>query len=168
VRLTDAERAFFAGLPAKLGVLVLTEDWCGDSAANLPIVVALGRETGKLDVRILRRAGNEDVAERYTLADGRNHIPTYIVYDAARNELGHLIERPAAINDDVNGFKAAWFGRHPELGDASTAISALSPEQREQFRADQHAFRRSLRHREQRALIASFRAIAERAFAQAR
>jgi hypothetical protein len=167
VRLTDEERAFFAELPEKFGVLVLTEDWCGDSAANLPIVVALARETGKLDVRILRREGNEDIANRYKLADGRNHIPTYIVHDAELNEVGHAIERPAEINDDVSGFKLHWFGDHPGWGDSATSISTLEPEQRQQFGIDQRAFRRTLRDREQRALIAAFRAIAERTLAPA-
>jgi hypothetical protein len=166
-RITREEHAFFAAMPAPLGVLVLTEDWCGDSAANLPIVVRLARDTGGLTVRILRREGNEDIAGRYLLDDGRNHIPTYIVHDEALNELGHIIERPAAVTEKINAFRAGWHARHPGLGDAATAIAELEPEVRERFLADLKDYRKELRDVEQRALIAGLRAIAERALAPA-
>ena len=87
-RFTAEERAPFEALDRPLTVLVLTEDWCGDSNANLPMVVALARQTGGLDLRILTREGNEDIADRYQLADGRNHIPTYIVLDEELGEIG--------------------------------------------------------------------------------
>jgi hypothetical protein len=167
VRLTEEERAFFDALPARLEVLVLTEDWCGDSAANLPIVVGLARQTGKLNLRILRREGNDDIAGHYLLPDGRNHIPTFIVHNAQLNETGNLIERTSGITEKLDAFKSSWFAAHPELGDASTPISALAPEMKQQFRADQRAFRRTVRDQEQREIIAAFRTLAEQALAPA-
>src|SRR5215217_5730815 len=112
-RFTAEERAPFEALPRPLTVLVLTEDWCGDSNANLPMVVALARQTGKLDLRILTREGNEDIADRYQLADGRNHIPTYIVLDEELGEIGHFIERPAALTEKLGEFRRDWFAAHP-------------------------------------------------------
>ena len=160
--ITDEERRFFAGLPAPLDVLVLTEDWCGDSATNLPIIVRLARETGRLTLRILRREGNEDIAGRYQLADGRNHIPTYIVLDHDLDELGHFIERPAAITDKLAAFKSSWFAQHPEL-DPNTPIGELAPALRESYLDSRAAARRACWDLEQREMIAAFRAIVERA-----
>jgi hypothetical protein len=161
--LTAGERGFFAALPAPLDVLVLTEDWCGDSAANLPIVARLAQETGGLTLHILRREGNEDISDRYQLDDGRNHIPTYIVLDAELNEIGHFIERPAAVTEKLDAFKASWFAEHPELGDGSVSIRDMEPEVRERYLTDQRAYRRGLRDLEQREMVAAFRAIASRA-----
>jgi hypothetical protein len=166
-RITDEERGFFAHLPEPLQVLVLTEDWCGDSATNLPIVVQLARETGGLTLRILRREGNEDIADRYLLADGRNHIPTYIVHDGDLNELGHVIERPEAVTARMAPFRAAWFADHPEAGTVDTPIGELASEARERFLADLTEYRRGLWELEQREIISAFRAIAQRAFSPA-
>jgi Thioredoxin len=161
--LTDAERARFARLPEPLTVLVLTEDWCGDSAANLPVVMRLAHETEKLDLRILRREGHEPIAGLYLLEDGRNHIPTYIVLDRDLNELGHFIERPAAITAKLNEFAGAWFAEHPDLGSADTPIGELPPAVKERYLAERRAFRARFFDLEQREIIAAFAAIAERA-----
>src|SRR5215204_3591457 len=141
VRFTDAERAAFEGLPQPLMVLAMTEEWCGDSVANLPIVIALARETGALDLRILPRAGNEDITDRYTLGDGRNHIPTYIALDGDLNEVGHFIKRTPAITDELNVFRREWFAARPESGNAETPISELSPEARAAYLPAMRAFR---------------------------
>ncbi len=167
VRLTAPERAPFERLPAPLTVLVLTEDWCGDSAANLPIVVALAWQTGGLDVRILKREGNEDIAGRYLLDDGRNHIPTYVVLDERMEEVGHLIERPAAVGEVMQRFRTEWFAAHPDLGSAETPIGELSPEAREQFLPAMRAHRTEHRDLERREIVAAFARIVERAFAAA-
>jgi hypothetical protein len=162
VRLTDEERAPFARLPSPLTVLVLTEDWCGDSAANLPMVVALAQQTGGLDVRILKREGNEDITDNYTLADGRNHIPTYIALDGDLNEVAHFIERPAAITEKQAVFRAEWFAANPHLGSAETPIGELSPEAREQFMPAMRAFRAEHRDLERREIAAAFARMVER------
>lgn len=166
-RLTEEERTFFRALPAPLTVLVLTEDWCGDSAANLPIVVALAAETSKLDLRILTRTGNEEIADRYRLADGRNHIPTYIVLDAHLNEIGHLIERPAAVTAQTEAFKVAWFAERPALGSADAALGELEPEVRARYLDAAREHRITLRELEQREMIAAFAELAVQAFATA-
>jgi hypothetical protein len=165
--LTDAERARFARLPAPLTVLVLTEDWCGDSTANLPIVMRLARETGSFDLRILQRDEHKQIAERYLLDDGRNHIPTYIVLDQDLNELGHFIERPAAITEKLHEFAVAWFGRHPDLGSADTPIGELAPEVKARYLVERRAFRSGYFDLEQREVIAALADIAERTTAPA-
>lgn len=153
---TAAERAPFLALERPLTVLVLTEDWCGDSAANLPMVVRLARDTGGFTVRLLTRAGNEDLADQYKLADDRNHVPTYIVLDERLEEIGHLIERPAAVTQRVAAFRSAWFAANPQVGDAATAVADLPPEARERYLRDLRAFRTTLRDLERREIAAVF------------
>jgi hypothetical protein len=167
VRLTPEERAPFERLPRPLTVLVLTEDWCGDSVANLPIVIALARETGGLDVRILKREANEDIAGRYLLADGRNHIPTYVVLDERLEEIGHVIERPEAVSEAMRPFKSAWFAERPHLGSADTAVADLPAEAREEYLAALRQVRAEHRDLERREIVAAFTGIVERAFAPA-
>lgn len=161
VRLTPEERAPFERLPRPVTVLVLTEDWCGDSVANLPIVIALARETGGLDLRILKREGNDDIAGRYLLADGRNHIPTYIILDERLEEIGHVIERPDAITDQLRPFKSAWFAERPHLGSADTAIADLPADAREEYLAALRTVRAQLRDLERREIVAAFAAIVD-------
>jgi len=167
VRLTEEERAPFVGLASPVTVLVFTEDWCGDSHANLPMVIALGRETGGLDVRILKREGNEEITDNYKLADGRNHIPTYIALDGDLNEVDHFIERPAAITEKLGVFRAEWFAANPHLGSAETPIGELSPEAREQFLPAMRAFRAEHRELERREIAFAFARMVERAPATA-
>src|SRR4051812_26892581 len=42
----------FKGLPKKVNVLALAEDWCGDVIANLPILGRIANESGTLNVRV--------------------------------------------------------------------------------------------------------------------
>jgi Thioredoxin len=165
VRFTDDERGAFAGLPGPLTVLVLTEDWCGDSLANLPLVIALARETGALELRILKREGNEDITDNYRLADGRNHIPTYIALDGGLNEVGHFIERAPAITEKLTAFRLGWFAAHPELGSAETPISELSAEARAAYLPAMRAFRAEHRELERREMVAAFARLAQGAVA---
>jgi hypothetical protein len=165
-RITDEERSFFTALPSPLNVLVLSENWCPDCTTNVPIIVRLAQETGTLNVRLLKRDGNEEIANQYTLADGRNHIPTYILLDENLRELGHFLERPEAVTERLAGVRAAWYAAHPAL-DPSAPLSEAPEPLRAQFRDEYGAARRNLWDLEQREIIAAFRAIAERALTAA-
>lgn len=165
VQFTEEERGAFAEVPEPLTVLVLTEDWCGDSLANLPVVVALARETGALELRILKREGNEDIADNYTLADGRNHIPTYIALDGGLNEVGRFIERAEAIAEKLTAFRRGWFAAHPALGSAEMPISELSAETRAAYLPAMRSFRAEHRKLERREMVKAFARLAQGAFA---
>lgn len=163
MQITDEERAFFKGLSSPLNVLVLSENWCPDCTTNVPIIVRLAEETGGLNVRLLKRDGNEAIANQYTLADGRNHIPTYIILDEKLHELGHFLERPEAVTERLAEVRASWYAAHPAI-DAAAPLSEAPEELRAQFREIYGAARRKLWDLEQREIIAAFRAIAERAY----
>src|SRR5689334_3584628 len=56
LQLNSNDEQVFRGLPQRLNVLALAEDWCGDVIANLPIVGRLAEASqGKLNLRVLLR-----------------------------------------------------------------------------------------------------------------
>ena len=73
-------------------VLVVTEPWCGDSLANLPVIVALCRRAG-VELRIVRRDEHIELIDRY-LTNGGRSIPIAIVLDEDFEELFHWGPRP--------------------------------------------------------------------------
>jgi hypothetical protein len=74
-------------------VLVITEPWCGDSLAILPVVLKLFRAVGDV-VRIVRRDEHPDLIDHY-LTQGGRAIPIVIVLDEEFNERLHWGPRPA-------------------------------------------------------------------------
>lgn len=115
VVLNAEDEAFFAGLPQQIHVLVITEDWCGDAMNNIPVLVCLARAGDRLDLRFVLRDQNPDLMARY-LKDGQHHsIPVFVFFDANFRELGHWIERPAAISAKQGAALAELFATAPEL-----------------------------------------------------
>jgi hypothetical protein len=79
-------------------VLVITEPWCGDSLAILPVVVKLFGEVGRSDIRIVRRDENHDLMDRY-LTRGARAVPIVIVLDQDYQERCHWGPRPHAAQE---------------------------------------------------------------------
>ncbi len=73
-------------------VLVITEPWCGDSLANLPVITELSRRAG-IGVRIALRDRNLEVIDRY-LTNGGRAIPIVVALDEGFNEIFHWGPRP--------------------------------------------------------------------------
>lgn len=115
VQLGADDLAFFQSLPQPLDVLVLTEDWCGDAIANLPVLGRLAAESGKLNLRVFLRDQNLDLIDQY-LNDGKHRsIPTFVFFGDDFRELGHWIERPAAISAKRATAMAELYATAPEL-----------------------------------------------------
>ncbi len=53
--LRPEDMAFFHALPQSINTLVITEDWCGDALANVPVLAKVASETGKLNLRLFLR-----------------------------------------------------------------------------------------------------------------
>lgn len=86
--------------------LVLTEDWCGDSAFSLPIIVALARLTDQVTLRILLRDANLDIMDQY-LTNGTRGIPKLIAFDPETGrELFQWGPRPAELAQAREAWKA--------------------------------------------------------------
>src|SRR5688572_26515268 len=78
-------RAAFSGAPLRF--LVLTEDYCGDSAQFVPPVVRLSQELDSVEVRFLLRNQHRDLAAGYLRKDGYQPIPVLILLDQDGSEL---------------------------------------------------------------------------------
>jgi hypothetical protein len=97
--LPDADIEAFRALPRTLRTVVLTEDWCSDAVATLPLLAALAERSGKLDVRIVLRDSNLDLMDAHLNKGKFRSIPTFIFYDDDWNEVGAWLEKPATIAD---------------------------------------------------------------------
>ena len=77
-------------------LLVLTEDWCGDAIAAVPVIAAVAGCTASMQLRCLPRDRNLDLMDEH-LTDGQRSIPKLLVYDDAFIERGSWGPRPAGL-----------------------------------------------------------------------
>jgi hypothetical protein len=121
------DRAALAG--KKLNVLVLTEDWCGDAIANLPVLGRLAKETGALDIRVFLRDQNDDLMAQY-LNDGSRSIPVFAFFDRDFRELGRFVERPKSVTERRATERAKVFASDPAFGSPDQPVDRLSADVR--------------------------------------
>jgi len=121
--LTDEQRFAFENDPIR--ILVLTEDFCGDSAQFIPPVARLSRESPDVDLRVLRRDERREFAASYVRKDGYQAIPVFIVLDRDGNERGYVIERPQVAYDDMAAETRRFAAAHPELEGANRTYDRM-------------------------------------------
>jgi selT/selW/selH-like putative selenoprotein len=160
--------AYFARLPQPCNVLVLAEDWCGDVINNLPVLGRLAEESGKLNVRVFLRDQNLDIMDQYLNRGEHRSIPTFVLFDAAFNELGHWIERPARVSEMQAQMRRDLFARDPLLASFApdTPFAQLSEEARERLREANSKFREENRTFSDHEVVRELRAIFEGSQAQ--
>jgi hypothetical protein len=88
---------------ARVRILAIVEDWCGDASNTVPVLARLGREASCLEMRVVRRDEHPLVMDRY-LTNGSRSIPIVILLDAAFREIGHWGPRPSELQ--------AWVMEH--------------------------------------------------------
>ncbi|MEX2443433.1 MAG: thioredoxin family protein [Alkalispirochaeta sp.] len=113
-----------AVLPApadQLRLVILTEDWCGDSASTLPYIARLAEEL-QIPARVFRQSRNTRLKQWYT-DHGTEHIPVVSLLapedgddgeSKLWNEWLRWVERPEAAQDKVKEWMKAN-PRFPEL-----------------------------------------------------
>ena len=125
VQLTPSERAAVAEIQRPLRVLVMTEDWCGDSLMNLPILARLTEAAPDMEARLFIRSRWPDLrawfAERQITA-----VPVFAFLDENFQYLGAWVERPKAAYARM----AQWNEAHPEVS-AIQKDESLSKEERQ-------------------------------------
>jgi len=91
-------------------LLVLAEDWCGDSVNTVPVIAALASRASNVDLRILTRDDNLDIMDahltrgaRSTAAEGSRSIPIAILIDEQWRERGWWGPRPRELQNWVLG-----------------------------------------------------------------
>ena len=124
-----------------LHILVLTEDWCGDSTQFVPMVIKLAQQIPTVEVRILRRDEHRDLADRYRRKDGYQAIPVFIVLDSEMQELGALIERPERATAEIVEEQKRFLAAHPELPGGNRAFDRMPEETRQAIKQHIAAWR---------------------------
>ncbi len=81
--------------------MVLTENWCGDSAQNLPYIAKIAEQSDKIDLRILHRDENLDIMDQYLTNRKARSIPKLVAFDEDGNELFQWGPRPAYAQEFV-------------------------------------------------------------------
>ena len=104
-----ALKTAIAGIPGPVRATVMTEDWCGDSACNIPILASLFSGAG-IELRIIRGSEQQDLNDYYSKS-GADHIPVISIWDGDFNEIARWIEAPAAVSVR----KDAWKAERPEF-----------------------------------------------------
>jgi thioredoxin family protein len=101
-------------------VLVVAEDWCSDSANNLPFIARLLDSVPNVQMRIVDTTHGGAIMRAHRTWDGRAATPTIVLIDAAGNEVGCFIERPMALqaflkrdppltHDQTSAEKRPWY-----------------------------------------------------------
>ena len=84
--------------------LIITEDWCGDSAQNVPYIFQMTKLNNNIDFKIIYRDENLDIIDKY-LTNGGRAIPKIIGFDEEGNELFQWGPRPEAARLLVKEWK---------------------------------------------------------------
>ena len=85
-----------ADLPGPRRVLILSEDWCGDAARSVPVIVKALSAAPDIEVRLIDIKHHEDLINRH-LSKRAKAIPVAIVMDDAGSDLGWWGPRPAPL-----------------------------------------------------------------------
>ncbi len=126
VSLRPEDVAFFQGLPEPINVLAITEDWCGDALANIPVLAKVASETGKLNLRLFLRDQNLDLADQYLKEGKYRSIPVFVFFDQQMRALGHFIERPARATAEMAAATASLVAAHPDIPDLGGSFETMS------------------------------------------
>jgi hypothetical protein len=77
-------------------LLVLNEDWCGDSVNIVPIIARLTESVSNMDMRILARDENLDIMDSHLTGKSRS-IPIVILLNQKYQECGWWGPRPSPL-----------------------------------------------------------------------
>lgn len=89
--------------------LVITEDWCGDSAQNIPYFFEYAKLNSLINFQIILRDENLDLLESYFTSENPKSIPKLVGFDVNSNELFIWGARPKVAQDLVMQWKADGF-----------------------------------------------------------
>ena len=77
VRLKEDQRSLIAGFQRQINVLVTSGLWCGDCAAQVPMLDHIASASSKVTLRVLDRDEHMDLAERVMICGGLR-VPTVL------------------------------------------------------------------------------------------
>ena len=100
----QALKEAFAERPQPVRATVVTEDWCGDSACNLPVLAPLFDAAG-VPFRVFRGSEQPEMKDFYE-SEGVDHIPVVSLWDGNNVEIARWVEAPEAMTAKKNAWKA--------------------------------------------------------------
>lgn len=104
-----ALKAAVGKFPQPVRATAMSEDWCGDSACNMPILTKLFEGAG-IEFTVYHGSEYPEL-EKYYNDDGVDHIPVISLWDGEGNEIARFVEQPASITP----LKNAWKAERPEF-----------------------------------------------------
>ena len=84
-------------LPGRWRILVSAIDGCSDSVNTIPYIARLVELVPSLEMRIVLPDAGKPIMESHRTPDGRAATPTVVILDAAGNDVGCWVERPAFL-----------------------------------------------------------------------
>ncbi len=78
-------------------LLVIAEDWCGDSMNTIPYIARLVEAVPRLEMRVVGSKRGRKLMKAHLTPDGRAATPTVILLDERFYEAGCWIERPSEL-----------------------------------------------------------------------
>jgi hypothetical protein len=106
VVLEDGERKRLRALARPVDWLVLTEGWCGDAAATVPVIELVADASSVIRARFLLRDEHPELMDRFLTAGGRS-IPKLVALDpetgAVRGTWGPRPAPAQALRRDLAG-----------------------------------------------------------------
>lgn len=104
--------------------ILITEEWCGDSAQTVPFIYEMTKLNPKINFKIFKRDSNLELMDLY-LTNGSRSIPKLIVFDNFGNELFTWGPRPKEAQELISKLKQEgkskdefieqlhlWYGRN--------------------------------------------------------
>lgn len=92
----EAEARRLDDLPGPRRVLVLVEDWCGDAARSVPVIIAALKDRPDVELRLLDTDDHPELLDEH-LTHGGRAIPLALVADGEGRPLGLWGPRPAPL-----------------------------------------------------------------------
>lgn len=87
-------------------ILVLTEDFCVDSALSLPLIARLVEASPRAELRIASRDSHRQLASQFPGRGGVSRLPTVLFLDRRQNVRGYWSERSSQDQLWMNAFLA--------------------------------------------------------------
>ncbi len=160
VEIKPDDLAAFKSLPEPVDVLVIGADWCYDVITNLPVLVRVAKESGKLNLRLFERDQNPDVMAEYMNGPYMS-IPVFAFFDRNFREIGHWIERPKAVTDLRDQRRSEIYAKNPEFGSPDAPVDQLPEETRAKLSQAVNAMREDTIPWANQQVISDLRAIVE-------
>ena len=115
-RVPESLVAETTALGRRFRLLVISEDWCGDTVNTVPVLARWTEMAPNLELRIVRREENPALMDAYLTGTSRS-IPIVIVLTDEMVEVGHWGPRPSELQAWVMEKKRAGAGRelYPEI-----------------------------------------------------